>query len=191
MTPRESSDTWRHFLQPHLCSGLFDDGFMYKLAGEIWNPNEEDRKAANQLHRELTVRLATGELPYQHGVEKTVADCIHDLFKTTRKLCKDFPAATYFSTLAIHVLNTHVRPLTAQWHRKHKQRDIATDDDYIDFRVQLAALQVKLAAFARVLQHLACGSPIEADLNRLGSSTTACGHARGVSGVGDAGQGRR
>ncbi len=151
--------TWRDFLEPYLPADLLEAAFLERVANEPWSPGEEDRKAAARLHMQLESRIATQQLGYLDGVEKSALASVFALFELTRKICEDHPFAGHFQALAWQVLNSRIRPFTAKWHRESERGTLRALDTTDEFRAELAALQPQLQTFADLLLHLRDGKP--------------------------------
>jgi transcriptional regulator with XRE-family HTH domain len=104
--------------------GLFKDQDAPLLAG-TWASNDEEKKAAWELHIELVTRIPIAVLEDDRGLLREALSSIHSLFPTTRTLLRNLgPLKTQaneeknqpFSYLAITMLNTILRPLLAKWH---------------------------------------------------------------------------
>jgi hypothetical protein len=115
------------------------------------NPTTDDAKAAAELHVQLVSRVATQHLPYRAGVETDALKSIYELFGHTRNIASKYPLAGEFDELVWYVLNTHVRPFAAKWHRKNQDGALDALDETDQFRSELSHLQGKLAAFDSLL----------------------------------------
>ena len=119
-------------------------------------PKDADRKAAWDLYVELLTRVATQPIAPDHGDEKTALDSIHSLFATTRQVLKDNgPGCQHFAQIAVVVLNQIVRPFTAKWHRMSMAGAFSLPENCGEFRKELAALQVELSHYTRMLADMA------------------------------------
>ncbi len=172
----ESKLTWSQWLEGHKVSeGLIR--ISPELGDSSWDPTEKDREAAWILYTELRTRITTQPLHYRSGDEETALKSLYDLFDLTRKTIEDKgPECRHFATIAIQVLNTHIRPLTAKWHKKTIAGRLQNDDDRREFRQELQAVQGRLVEFCRLLASLA-----EADAYLDGD---ACGSGQGNGGAG-------
>ena len=117
-----------------------------------------DQKAAHQFLTELRTRVATQELPYQHGVEEEALTSLFKIFEQARTAIKDNPGCEKFADLAISVLNRDLRPMTARWHRELSNGILASRDGADAFREDLAELQAKLRAHVGDLRQMAYGN---------------------------------
>jgi len=121
-----------------------------------WAPKDPDKDAAWELYVELLTRITTQALATDHGDEKTALDSVHALFGITRDILKRHGKyGTAFAKLAIPVLNQYVRPFTAKWHRLCTQGKFADPRYCLEFRHELAELQVRLRLYTRALAELA------------------------------------
>lgn len=121
-----------------------------------WKPLDEDKAAAWELYIELLTRIATQPLDAEHGDEKTALDSVFSLFAITRQVLKNNTRnCTEFTKIAIVVLNQVVRPFTAKWHRLSLQGAFNDADQCRAFRSELAALQVTLRKYTKMLANMA------------------------------------
>ncbi|RKT46638.1 hypothetical protein [Thiocapsa rosea] len=168
--------TWGQWLdQQEGAKDLIDPSS--ELAGRPWQPSDEDREGAWILYTELRTRITTQRLHYRSGGEETALKSLYDLFDLTRKTLGDKgPKCAHLATIAIRVLNTCIRPLTAKWHKKKIAGRLQNDDDRREFRHELQAVQVRLVVFCRLLASLAEGdSYLDVD---------SCGSVPGHGGAG-------
>jgi len=129
-----------------------------ELAARPWKPTEKDREAAWILYTELRTRISTQPLHYRSGDEETALKSLYDLFDLTRKTIENKgPECSHFATIAIQVVTTHIRPLTAKWHKKKIAGRLQNDDDRRLFRHELQIVQARLISFCRILGALAEG----------------------------------
>ena len=121
-----------------------------------WTPKAADKDAAWALYIELLTRITTQPLPVDHGDEKTALDSVYSLFGITRGVIKEQgPDCINFTRVAIVVLNQVIRPFTAKWHRKSLAGDFERESERVIFREELAALQVELRKYSRMLADIA------------------------------------
>ncbi len=121
-----------------------------------WTPKAADKDAAWALYIELLTRITTQPLPVDHGDEKTALDSVYSLFGITREVIKEQgPDCINFTRVAIVVLNQVIRPFTAKWHRKSLAGDFERESERVIFREELAALQVELRKYSRMLADIA------------------------------------
>ena len=117
-----------------------------------WTPKTADKDAAWALYIELLTRITTQPLPSEHGDEKTALDSVYSLFAVTREVIKEQgPDCINFTKIAIVVLNQVIRPFTAKWHRKSLAGAFEQESERSAFREELAALQVELLKYSRML----------------------------------------
>ncbi|MES2922376.1 MAG: patatin-like phospholipase family protein [Verrucomicrobiota bacterium] len=154
---RAKPATWSQFLAAY--DPLVDSQFTARWCDEAWQPGDDDSRAAAKLHMQADSRIATQQLGYLDGVEKSALDSIYALFELTRKICDEYPLARHFDRLAWHVLNTRVRPFTAKWHRESERGALRGLDTTDEFRAELSALQPVLLRFSDLLLHLRDGDP--------------------------------
>lgn len=121
-----------------------------------WKPQDEDKAAAWELYIELLTRIATQPLDAEHGDEKTALDSVYSLFSVTRQVLKNNTRnCAEFTKIAIVVLNQVVRPFTAKWHRLSLQGAFTDPSKCSEFRSELAALQVVLRKYTKMLADMA------------------------------------
>ena len=140
---------WKHELVRF--SSIIDNDFLVHWNSRHRSPTTDDAKAAAELHVQLVSRVATQSLPYRAGVEVTALKSIYELFGHARTIASKYPLAGDFDDLVWYVLNTHVRPFTAKWHRKSQDGALDALDETDQFRSELSHLQVKLVAFDSLL----------------------------------------
>ena len=117
---------------------------------------QSDQDAAWELYVEMLLRIVTQPLPAQDGDEKTALDSIYALFPITREILRRRGRGTIaFSKVAIPVLNQVVRPFTAKWHRESLAGAFDDPDKRMGFLEELAALQVYLRNYDRLLAQIA------------------------------------
>ena len=117
-----------------------------------------DQRAAHALLSELRTRIATQPLPYQHGVEARALESLWEIFGFARQAMKDHPGCDVFARTATEMLNVHLRPVTAKWHRAHQNGVLDSKDGSIEFRADLAKVRTKLRSFSLDLQAMAYGA---------------------------------
>lgn len=117
---------------------------------------ETDKDAAWELYIEMLTRIITKPLPAEVGDEKTALDSVYSLFPTTREILRRHGRKTIeFSKVAIPVLNQIVRPFTAKWHRESLSGAFDVKTKRQEFRIELAALQMQLRNYNRLLAEIA------------------------------------
>src|SRR5258708_2335860 len=159
--PRLDSDesvqiTWHDWLQQHELMDIFgrEEGQHEPYDDLIWRPMASDREAAWGLYTELRTRIATQPLAYRSGDEESALDSIYRLFELSRSIIKQRDGCTHFASLTVRMLNMRVRPFTAKWHRVKLDGRLTSADVRFDFRRELAALQLVLREFTRLLGFL-------------------------------------
>ena len=133
--------------------GIFATAFIQQWNEKAFEPTALEKEAAARLHLQLVSRIATQRLPYVDGEEASALDSVYQLFGEAREIFKagykDHPESTVTEAVVWYVLNTHVRPFTAKWHR---QRETLAALDATDvFRHELAILQKHLVRFDALL----------------------------------------
>ncbi len=117
---------------------------------------DHDKNAAWDLYVEMLTRIATQPLPTIHGSEDQALASVYSLFPTTREILRRRgPSTIEFSKIAIPVLNQVVRPFTAKWHRESLVGAFDDPARCIEFRQELASLQVHLRNYNRLLASIA------------------------------------
>lgn len=152
---------WRTQLHPYNRRGvpLFDAAFLQRWGNRKWEPNDADRAAAASLHIEVASRITTQHLGYAAGVEAAALSSVHALFEKSRAIAHEHLAGHHFEALALHLLNAHVRPFTAKWHRRGQAGALDALDTTDEFRADLSSLQPLLADFDDLLLEIRDGSP--------------------------------
>lgn len=153
--------TWGTYLErPISVPGgplLFDAAFLAHWGHCDWNPDVPDRNAARDLHTELNSRITVQPLRYSDGDAATALKSVYDLFAITRSIVAKHPGCQHFEETAMHVLNRHVRPFTARWHRRNLAGALNAMDNTDEFRADLDALRPVLIAFDRLLLEMRTG----------------------------------
>jgi hypothetical protein len=130
---------------------ILDSDFLAHWSSRRRALTVDDAKAAAELHVQLVSRVATQSLAYRAGVEAAALKSIFELFGHARAIASKYPLAADFDELVWHVLNIHVRPFTAKWHRKDQDGALDALDETDRFRSELFYLQEKLVAFDSLL----------------------------------------
>lgn len=121
-----------------------------------WQPKDEDKSAAWELYIELLTRIATQNLPIEHGDETTALESIHKLFALTREVIKRHGRnCITFTKIAIIILNQKIRPFTAKWHKEMLSNSFDEPSKCKKFRKELAALQEVLKIYTKMLSDMA------------------------------------
>src|ERR1044072_8144719 len=152
-----TAPSWTAWLREHGFAALFDiEENQPSDFDEIpWLPEEADSKAAWELYTELRTRIATQPLTYRTGDEGTALDSVYQLFQLSRNIIKVNSHCTHSAALTIRILNKHVRPFTAKWHRVKTEGLLSSADVRYEFRRELAKRQEKLRTFTHLLGLLA------------------------------------
>ncbi|MFZ1106871.1 MAG: hypothetical protein WAN43_00800 [Rhodomicrobium sp.] len=115
----------------------------------------EDQRAAWELYVEMLTRIASQELPPEHGDEGAALGSLHLLFPITRDILKRYgQSAICFAKIAVPILNQIVRPLTAKWH-PIILKGALTSQQKADFRSELREVQTVLRRYMRLLADMA------------------------------------
>jgi hypothetical protein len=130
---------------------VFDPAFLAQWTGEAFEPTSDDKEAAAKLHIQLVSRITTQRLPYVDGEEAAALKSVYQLFGEAREIFKDHPESGATDAIVWHVMNTHVRPFTAKWHRQSERGALAALDATDVFRHELANLQRYLVRFDALL----------------------------------------
>jgi len=154
--------TWSEKLTPYNAGNvvLFGDEFLQRWGSETWPApaGADDVTAATKLHVQLVSRITTQRLPYADGVETAALTSVFQLFGEARDIFGALPKCRLTDAISWHVLNTHVRPFTAKWHRQSERGALAALDATDIFRDELYALQLKLTRFDNLLMEIRDGS---------------------------------
>lgn len=158
----KSTLTWGDWLRINQAEALIT--IPEELRQSDWQPTEADRKASWLLYTELRTRIATQPLHYRSGDEETALDSLYQLFAISRDAIKGGgPECRHFATLASQLLNTHLRPLTARWHKKKIEGRLLNDDERREFRRELNKVRKKLLRFCQLLGRLSAGNDGQPD----------------------------
>jgi hypothetical protein len=159
-----ATPVWRDKLSPLrvLDQPLFDQAFLDAWGDEPWQPNDADRKAANELHVQLISRITTQRLEYTDGVELAALDSVHHLFDKLRDLTSRNLGCRHVDTIAWHVINTRVRSFTSKWHRLGERGALAALDGTDAFRAELTVVQESLSHLDDLMVEIRDGRPAPA-----------------------------
>ena len=80
-----------------------------------------DQSAAHDFLAELRTRISVQPLPYQAGIEASALESLWQLFSHARSAIQKYPGCAVFAHDVADMLNIHVRPVTAKWHRAHAE----------------------------------------------------------------------
>jgi hypothetical protein len=155
-----------------------------------WEPNDDERKAAWELHVELVTRISVVPLGADDGLLREALSSMYTLFATTREILRKYgpdlaepkPDGQYnFGVLAVAMLNLALRPVLARWHpaleeweatkppgRSRAEHEVAWDRAQ-ELRSALDDTRVALTQYARVMAD-ACGIPDLISATRLEAS---------------------
>ncbi len=144
-----------------------------------WEPNDDERKAAWELHVELVTRIAVVPLGTDDGLLREALSSLYTLFATTREILRKYgpdvaepkPDGQYnFGVLAVAMLNYALRPVLARWHpaleeweagrppgRSRAEHELAWERAP-ELRQALDEARSALTQYARVMAD-ACGVP--------------------------------
>lgn len=117
-----------------------------------------DQNAAHHFLAELRTRISVQPLPYQAGIEASALESLWQLFGHARSAIQKYPGCSVFAHDVADMLNVHVRPVTAKWHRAHAEGRLNSRDGADEFREDLAELRKALRKFAEDLHYLAYSS---------------------------------
>ena len=120
-----------------------------------WVPRDEDKAAAWELYVEMITRITTQPLVLGNGLERAALDSVYQLFPLTRGILKTHGRhCINFAKVAVVVLNQVVRPFTSKWHIRMSAAPLE-GGAVVDFRKELAELQVNLLNYTRLLADMA------------------------------------
>lgn len=156
--------TWSDRLAPYNSGGiiLFEDEFLQQWGDQAW-PQYEDPSSADEvvaaakLHIQLASRITTQRLPYADGVEGAALRSVYLLFDAAREIFNAHSRCRLTEAISWHILNTHVRPFTARWHRQSERGALSALDATDIFRNELYALQQRLIRFDALLLEIRDG----------------------------------
>ena len=144
-----------------------------------WEPNDDERRAAWELHVELVTRIAVVPLGADEGLLREALSSLYTLFATTREILRKYgpdvaepkPHGQYnFGVLAVAMLNYALRPVLARWHpaleeweslrppgRSRGEHEVAWDRAQ-ELRGALEDVRIAMTEYARIMAD-ACGVP--------------------------------
>ena len=121
-----------------------------------WVPRDEDKTAAWDLYVEMLTRVATQRLAPSQGQELAALQSIYQLFPLTREIIKrNGRHCVNFSKIAVVVLNQLIRPFTTKWHVPLASGTVLSEDQVVQFRVELLRLQTDLRKYTQLLADMA------------------------------------
>jgi hypothetical protein len=139
---------------------LFGEDFVSQWTDRTVVFNDDDRSAAAKLHIQLVSRITTQRLSYVDGEEVAALTSIYRLFGQARDVFTEHPKSSVTDGVVWHVMNTHVRPFTAKWHRASERGALAALDATDIFRHELAMLQKYLVRFDALLVAIRDGTKL-------------------------------
>ncbi|WP_156928280.1 hypothetical protein [Bradyrhizobium sp. th.b2] len=155
---------WRYKLTPYDVDGIviFGRDFLQRWGNQAWPSHDDpagadDITAATKLHVQLVSRISTQRLPYADGVEAAALISVYQLFGEGREIFMAHSRSRLVDAISWHVLNTHVRPFTAKWHRQSERGALSALDATDIFRDDLYTLQQKLTRFDALLMEIRDG----------------------------------
>jgi hypothetical protein len=125
------------------------------------SPEDATKAAAHFFLSELRTRISTQPLPYQHGDEARALESLWEVFGQAREAMKKYPGCVVFADKVTEMLNLHLRPMTAKWHRAKIEGRLDSRDGADEFRGELENVQQELRRFASELHDMAYGVPKE------------------------------
>jgi hypothetical protein len=160
MTSSETP-TWRDKLSSFRVANdaLFDQAFVAAWGDERWQPDDADRAAAAELHVQLISRITTQRLGYTDGDEVAALSSMYALFDKARAVTSTHAGCRHVDTLVWYVINVHVRPFTAKWHRQSERGALAALDATDLFRAELTKVQRALSGLDDLLVEIRDGRP--------------------------------
>jgi len=151
-----SNVTWKDWLQQQgLLELLYPEGSIGDLGPRAWQPNDADQRAAWRFLIELRSRIATQQLKFRSGDEESALTSVYQLFGLFRECAKENDGCYHFSVLTLQLLDLHVRPFTAHWHKQKMDGHLESTDVRIDFRATLLGVQAHLRRALPLYSHLA------------------------------------
>lgn len=130
-----------------------------------WNPQTADQDAAWELYIELLTRITTQSIDDNYGDEESALISIKSIFDLTRDIIKKYKRdCMEFTKIAIVVLNQVIRPFTTKWHKV--SRGGFTDEDRVQFRIELKELQKIINKYTKMLGEMAGVEEVN-DLSKL------------------------
>jgi hypothetical protein len=163
-----------------------------QLSG-TWEPNDDERKAAWELHVELVTRISVVPLSSDEGLLREALSSLYTLFATTREILRKYgpdiaepkPHGQYnFGFLAVAMLNLALRPVLARWHPALEEWEAARPpgrsraeheamwDRAQELRAALDDARAAMTQYARIMAD-ACGVPDLISATQLEASDQA------------------
>lgn len=122
------------------------------------SPLTPDQQAAHDFLTELRTRIATQPLPYQYGIEARALESLWEVFAQGRAAIKKYPGCEAFARTVTALLNEHLRPVTAKWHRPLVEGRLDSRDGADEFRQDLLKVQAVLRVYANTFHQMAYAS---------------------------------
>lgn len=117
---------------------------------------DRNKDAAWMMYVEMLTRISTQPLPDDHGDEQTALKSIYSLFKSTRRILKEYGhESPEFTKLAVLILNQKIRPFTTKWHVPSIEGAFEDKEKCDEFRDALKELRVVLCGYMQALAALA------------------------------------
>jgi hypothetical protein len=162
--PPDTTPHWREKLSSLrvIDHPLFDPAFLAAWGDETWDPSDDDRKAATELHVQLISRITTQRLGYGEGNEVAALRSVHQLFDKTREITGKHFGCRHVDAIAWYVINTTVRPFTAKWHRQSEEGGLEALDATDVFRAELIGVQQALSHLHDLMVEIRDGRPAPA-----------------------------
>ena len=127
-----------------------------KTDDELKALTDRNKDAAWAMYVEMLTRISTQPLPDEQGDEQTALKSIYSLFKTTRRILKEYGRESpEFTNLAVLILNQKVRPFTTKWHVPSMEGAFEDEERCNEFRDDLEELREVLCGYMQALAALA------------------------------------
>jgi transcriptional regulator with XRE-family HTH domain len=147
-------------------------------------PDEEERKAAWEMYIELVTRVPIAVLGQGEGLLREALSSLYSLFPTTRAILRHYGPAMArnnqdrklsFSSLAIRMLNTILRPLLSKWHPLLQDYEATRPDSvsvtqherhwerYTELRQEMSMARKALIEYATLFAQMAGASQLITD----------------------------
>ena len=142
--------TWRAWLT---LWDLEDTDFDPQKMNVFWAPSPQDRGLAWDVMVELATRITTQTLSDDEGDEASALKSIYELFPSFRVFLHNHgPSSANTAFLINFYLNKHVRPFTAEWHKRSLRSELESKEVATEFRSALRkVLQPKLKRLHKAL----------------------------------------
>ncbi len=154
--------------------------FLAKIEG-VWEPDEDEQKAAWEMYVELVTRISVVELKSDEGLLREALSSLYTLFATTRQILREYgpkvaqpkgKGELSFGKIAITILNEGLRPVLAKWHpllldhesKRTKSSSLLeherTWEKADELRTVLNSVRESMLAYSNLLAQVADISPI-------------------------------